>query len=304
MTRENLSRAISLGKALQQSNPETTEQIVDEMVNGRRQKICEDKCVSNRVVCVLRPMCPRRQFLDIMIITGITLKSNPSLPLFCYRQRVKEFRQDYQANRPFLPGAIVFSSDLLDIVSKKKKKRKKGRSESQTILDSMGDALSSHVEIVPGFHAGLMGKNIFFLEEKNNFCVLNPEGRKLDSQLLKGLVELFTKQMDLEVEVIEEGGGLFVLEFNFTDEMDPALLRVNMKNLKTEFITGYDEKTIICEIYLGYGNEGLFNEEHDMSVRVKALQELFEEVKELAGSSQKRKEHKKQDQAEKKKEKR
>ena len=65
----------------------------------------------------------------------------------------------------------MFLNDLLDIVGKKKKKRKKGKNESQTILDSMGDSLISHVEVTPGFYAGLMGSNVFFLEDNSDFCI-------------------------------------------------------------------------------------------------------------------------------------
>ncbi|MHA2297616.1 MAG: hypothetical protein ACXAEU_07835 [Candidatus Hodarchaeales archaeon] len=285
MKKKKLSKAETLGWSLQQADPSTTEQIVEEMVDSRRLKICEEKCVSNRVVCVLRPMCPKRRFLDVMIVAGISLTTKPSLPVFCYKQRLKEFQQDYLDHKSFLPDARIFHEGIMEITGKKKKK--KGKNLSLQILESLGGDISSYMEIQPGFYTTILGKNLVLLNEETHISVLNPENRKISPQLFQGLVDLFKKHYDLSVKVSEEGESFYILEFASKKELDPALLQLNLKNLRTDYITGYDEHSIICELDLSSETTGSFFEGLDERITVKDLQGLFEDIEELISTSKK-----------------
>ncbi|MFW9990434.1 MAG: hypothetical protein ACFFD4_00100 [Candidatus Odinarchaeota archaeon] len=287
MTKKKLSNAERLGWALQQSNPSTTEQIVEEMVDSRRVKICEEKCVSNRVVCVLRPMCPKRRFLDVMIAAGITLTTKPSLPVFCYKQRLKELRQDYLDGRMFLPDVRVFYDGLLEIADKKRKK--KGKSECLQILESLGEAIGTYMEINPDFYVSILGKNIFLIDGETGTCVINPENRKVSPAIFRGLANLFAEHYKLNMVVVEESVNFFLLEFKFKKELDPSLLQLNLKNLKTDHITGFDEHSVICEVDFSQETVSSFIEGLDDRFTIKDLQGLFEDIHDLASSSKKEK---------------
>ncbi len=105
-------------KLIQNSEPESISHFITVLINHQL-KCCNHECLYNKIVCTLRPKCPDRRFLDILI--GIDYQGE-DFPRFCYELRLKELSQLLKyPDMPFPCDILIRLDDFFNLIFKNEK---------------------------------------------------------------------------------------------------------------------------------------------------------------------------------------
>ncbi|MFX1512839.1 MAG: hypothetical protein ACFFCQ_09655 [Promethearchaeota archaeon] len=257
---------------LRNSEPESVHNLVQEMINFRISR-CKNECESKKVVCILRPKCQDRRFLDMLI--GIN-QSKKSLPQFCYNQRIKEIARILkQSDLAFPPDIQIYLDDFLNLILPKKRRKKELSDKFLQKSPFIGAVKSGDKFIV----AAIKSRGVLtIIDQQAGVVIINPLHWKLESpELLETIIEVYEEEFEFEIEMEIELGNFLTYTFRFPDiEIDREIAIEGIH--KSNFIIGFSKHKLIAEIISPEYPFTTFLEEED-HVSVGDIRQMFLEVK-------------------------
>ncbi len=262
-------------KLLRNSEPESVHNLVQEMIDFRISR-CKNECENKKVVCILRPKCLDRRFLDILISVNHPKKG---LPLFCYGQRIKEIARILkQPDLSFPPDIQIYLEDFLNLILGKKKAE---LSEKKLKKSPLIGAIKGGKKFIV---AAIKSRSILtIIDRPTEVVVINPLNWKLEStKLLEAIIEVFEEEFDFNVEMERELGNFLTFTFNFPDmEINREIAIEGIQ--KSNFIIGFTKHNLIAEIITPeFPFTALLEEEDHVSVG--DIRQMFLEVKAIIDS--------------------
>ncbi len=98
----------------------TEDETIWHQMLAERLDFCKNDCESNRVVCILRPKCEDRRYLDILMLNDEFRKK---LPEFCYGTRIDHLIK--AESREHIPNDIyILLDDFISVLTRKKQKKR------------------------------------------------------------------------------------------------------------------------------------------------------------------------------------
>ncbi|MFX0207989.1 MAG: hypothetical protein ACFFDT_18530 [Candidatus Hodarchaeota archaeon] len=266
-------------RLLRNSEPESVHNLVQEMINFRISR-CKNECESKKVVCILRPLCPDRRFLDILISVDHPKKG---LPLFCYGQRIKEIARILkQSDLTFPPDIQIYLSDFLNLILEKKKRKKELFIENIQQSPFIGAVKGGNRFIV----AAIKSRGVLtIIDRKIEVVVINPIHWKLEStKILETIIDVFEEEFQFTVEMERELGNFLTFTFMFPDiDFNRKIAIEGIQ--RSNFLIGFTKHNLIAEIITPEFPFTVLLEEED-HISVGDIRQMFLEVKAIVESQE------------------
>ena len=179
---------------------------------------CE-KCVSDRIICYLKPLCPQRIILEILIRLGVP---TDSLPELCYKRYLSAFK-DIFTNTPTEEyyNRTAYASDFLALLGQGVKNAYDS-GDSHKFIKSLTKTIGKYYTFL-STEISKNGKRIWILANERllmfdmgkNLVVIEPDGPIKSSEIFEELIMLFTKTYELNYEGEEEYKDVWIYRFFF-----------------------------------------------------------------------------------------
>ena len=207
-------------------------------------KKCEE-CLKDRITCALRPFCPEREYLNILIESGAPEKF---LPSFCYHLHKKEVLQYLQGKTTLrrIRDAKLPLEAFIDLtISAKKRKeiiRWINEKNHDKVLNAIVDYLKKLHEQASGALVNGIGiivskyyENIILINFEKKLVNINVERdyiRTLD--VIKALINLICDNLGLSCTLVSTFGNLFYLQIVFyvNKDIDWNTVKLKISELK------------------------------------------------------------------------
>ena len=265
----------ALKEAYESRGASPKESLLDQMIRERLQ-FCLNSCQNNKVVCMLRPKCENRRFLDVLLLVGRighSLQKFP-VPSFCYSQRISQYERFFKdgfGNLP--PDTYITIEDLLTILTGRKKKGRERtlRGISTTLAKTIGRGPYEFTEKVEDSQIILAQGHLAILDEKANLCLLNPQREPIRTkEVLNAITKILCKKHNFKVVIEAAAAGILLnLNAEFNVESDEQLFDIS------DLIVGHDENKIVVEVPIS-------PLEREIKLSVGELVEIFENLGTLA----------------------
>lgn len=214
----------------------------------KRLDLCKE-CQSNRVVCILRPMCRERRFLDVLFGANY---DHTKIPRFCYSQRLKEFNQAKKQKTEPINDAWIFSDDLGGALGRKATKLKKGTKNIDKFISVFENARYS--KITDNLYLFTIEDQLFLIDFETNLAVLNLKRWNFDTiETIQSLFEILVDFKGLEINITEEPGHFISFLFSFNGlKLDKVITELLIR--KSDFLFGTFDNNIVGEIAIHNSN--------------------------------------------------
>lgn len=256
--------------SLKNSPSEVSSLLLKTMLDSFKERVCINQCQFNRVICILRPKCPKRHFQDLLLQSGYKFSQ---IPQFCYSVRLKEIHESYSRDLPFPADTTIFITDFHRIFGDKKS-RHHPTSQFKKILAHFD--LDNVVEITKTFFVVGCNKNVMLVDVEQELVILNPDNWKIDNyELANAIIQVLAREYELEVNIQEEHEFLMVLTFNLqnlVNSSDNSKLEEIIRH--SDSLMGYDAD--LAEIYGEIHIPQHTITEDDLNLQI--LREMFDDL--------------------------
>lgn len=204
---------LGLQKALRNTDADVTSDLLKSMLDSFREQICISTCQFNRVICILRPKCPQRHFLDLLLNSGY---QHSQLPQFCYSVRLKEINENYTKDIYSLTSDInIFLQDFYRIFGQNKTRfhYKRDFKKILTFFEITNIVEINTTKIIIG-----LNKNLLFVDLEKELVTINPsQWVILDPKRIIGTLNVLSKEYKIKLEISEQSEHNLVITFSFPD---------------------------------------------------------------------------------------
>ncbi|MFX1474907.1 MAG: hypothetical protein ACFFCO_05425 [Promethearchaeota archaeon] len=212
------------------------------------------QCMRDRMRCTLRPLCPDRIFLNILIALGA---NTSDLPAFCYQVHIRNLKSYLQSGatrlHPLEPRyPLRYFQSLI---------RKSGESELK--LESFAAFLEKetaskvHSYAIEDVWYFGVGKGIFIVNLEHQLVSLDPDGDTVLRPALEPLITFLVQMHGVNAEILKDMDGTWYLRFKCppmraalmakavnhrveTMKADWAYVNVQSTNQETRILIGLD----------------------------------------------------------------
>jgi hypothetical protein len=190
---------------------------------------CEE-CQRDRMRCTLRPLCPERVFLNILVALGAALDD---FPQFCYQVHLRNLEaylkskaQRTHENEPRYPlqyfrGLIPFKKDKPEANMRAFAAYLQKATQSKVYSDALNDR----------WYFGV-GKGIFVADLSREFVSLDPDGDIVPRPALEPLISLIAKIHRLDVTILKDMESTWYLRVSFRPPKTDQLAEVVQPRLQ------------------------------------------------------------------------
>ncbi len=197
------------------------------------EEVCE-RCMSNRMMCALRPACPNRKFLNLLIKFGVDTKD---LPSFCYEQQISNVNTFLEGSaKAKVIDTTLPIKEFIKILSgggerlveplREKDIKKLSRELFIELKRATPDVL---ISIGEDYVLALVDEGIYYFDLTNEVVIINPRDTIIKSnEMIRDLINIFGEKHKLNLELREEFDGLWYLNV--------AIPVKNSQNAETEEI--------------------------------------------------------------------
>ncbi len=172
-----------------------------------RLKFCLEECQSNRGMCILRPKCKNRRFLDILLLQQ---KYRDRLPSFCYSYRLKELERAHKTANRMLEDVYIKLEDFWKLIPIKSLKKDRHFTKSG-IKKLLREISKKNIETKFVSYQNdtknliLIGTDIFLIDLNLKLCLINPQTLKIGSfDEFSAFSLVFSQLYDLKSEIKQE----------------------------------------------------------------------------------------------------
>lgn len=196
-----------------------TEANIDFLVNAfleSMEEVCE-RCMSNRMMCALRPACPNRKFLNLLIRFGVDSKD---LPSFCYEQQINNVNTFLEgSSKAKIIDTTLPIKEFLKLISgggerlmdplREKDAKKLSRELFIELKRATPDVFIAEGE---DYILALVDEGIYYFDLTNEVVIINPRDTIIKSdEMVRDLINIFRERYKLNLELREEFEGLWYL---------------------------------------------------------------------------------------------
>lgn len=205
---------------------------------------CE-RCMSNRMMCALRPACPNRKFLNLLLRFGVDAKD---LPNFCYEQQLSNVNTYLEgSSKTKIIDTVLPIKEFLKLLSGGGERLigplREGNVEKLSkelfieFKRATPDVLASVGE---DYILVLIDNGLFYFDLSCDIVVINPRDTIIKSKgIISDLINIYREKYKLNLELREEFEGLWYLD---------VLIPLNSKNKNIKEIKGviknYEQKLL------------------------------------------------------------
>lgn len=178
---------------------------------------CE-RCMSNRMMCALRPACPNRKFLNILLRFGVDPKD---LPSFCYQQQLSNVNTYLEgSSKTKVIDTILPIKEFINILSGGGERLmgplREGNVEKLSkelfieLKRATPDVLTS---IGQDYILALVDDGLYYFDLSCEIVVINPRDTIIKSkEIISDLIDIYRERYKLDLELREEFEGLYYLD--------------------------------------------------------------------------------------------
>ncbi len=213
---------------------------------------CE-RCMSNRMMCALRPACPNRKFLNILLRFGVDPKD---LPSFCYQQQLSNVNTYLEgSSQTKIINTILPIKEFINILSGGGERLmgplREGNVEKLSkelfieLKRATPDVLTS---IGEDYILALVDDGLYYFDLSCEIVVINPRDTIIKSkEIISDLIDIYRERYKLDLELREEFEGLFYLDIFIPlensqnkEEIEGVLKDYEPKFLRnTDYVSNY-----------------------------------------------------------------
>jgi hypothetical protein len=213
---------------------------------------CE-RCMSNRMMCALRPACPNRKFLNILLRFGVDPKD---LPSFCYQQQLSNVNTYLEgSSKTKIIDTILSIKEFINILSGGGERLmgplREGNVEKLSkelfieFKRATPDVLTS---IGEDYILALVDDGLYYFDLSCEIVVINPRDTIIKSkEIISDLIDIYRERYKLDLELREEFEGLFYLDIFIPlensqnkEEIEGVLKDYEPKFLRnTDYVSNY-----------------------------------------------------------------
>ncbi|MEM3565201.1 MAG: hypothetical protein QXR19_18375 [Candidatus Jordarchaeaceae archaeon] len=196
-----------------------TEANIDFLVDAfleSMEEVCE-RCMSNRMMCALRPACPNRKFLNLLIRFGVDTKD---LPSFCYEQQITSVNTFLEgSSKAKIIDTTLPIKEFMKILSgggerlmgplREKDVKKLSRELFAELKRATPDVF---IAVGEDYILALVDEGIYYFDLTNEVVIINPRDTIIKSnEMVRDLINIFRERYKLNLELREEFDGLWYL---------------------------------------------------------------------------------------------
>ncbi|MEM2636896.1 MAG: hypothetical protein QXL15_00945 [Candidatus Korarchaeota archaeon] len=248
--------------------------VIDEFIELAAER-CEE-CVRDRIICYLKPLCPQRIILEILI--NMNIPSN-SLPQLCYTRYLSTFKdnffnyatEEYQ-NRTVYAGEFVEQLGGTVKNAYNSKDINKFEKAVRQILSKYFNVVSTNVS-KDSTRLWILAQNkLFLFNFAKNYFIIEPDGPINDANVFEEIFMLFTQIHDIKYEGKEEYKNTWTYRFFFPVNTQLGDV-IDILHGLTSYASWYsDEKNTILSVE--------FNLEH---LTIQKLKKALMHITKLSG---------------------
>ncbi len=225
---------------------------------------CE-RCMSNRMMCALRPACQNRKFLNILLRFGVDVKD---LPSFCYEQQISNVNTYLEgSSKTKIVDVVLPIKEFLNILSGGGERLmgplREGNVEklSKELFIELKRATPDVLTSVGGdYILDLVDDGLYYFDLPCEIVIINPRDTIIKSkEIISDLIDIYRERYKLDLELREEFEGLLYLDIFIPlensqnkEEIEGVLKDYEQKFLRyTDYISNYfsDNKlSLVLEI--------------------------------------------------------
>jgi hypothetical protein len=213
------------------------------------------QCQRDRMRCTIKPLCPDRVFLNMLIALGARTSD---LPPFCYQVSIRALESYLKsgANRDHPHEPRFPLSYFRRFVQFKKDEHEANFEVFKKYLETVTKQTVFGYAIENRWYFGV-GNGIFIVDLKRRLVSLDPDGDVVRHEALEPLLTFLSKMHGLSTEILKDMQDTWYLriEFpkfkdeDFSDHVQPQLkeledlwsfVRVNTINSNTQILVGLD----------------------------------------------------------------
>ncbi|MFX1317646.1 MAG: hypothetical protein ACFE9D_00790 [Promethearchaeota archaeon] len=235
------------------SNP-TMGRFMLTQVLTRMASTCKE-CQRDRMRCTIKPLCPDRVFLNMLIALGA---KTSELPSFCYQVSIRALeaylKSGAKRDHPHEPRYPL--SYFRRYVQFKKDDDEANFEVFKKWLETTTKQTVFGYAIENRWYFGV-GKGIFSVDLKRSMVSLDPDGDIVRREALEPLLTFLMKLYDLSADILKDMQDTWYLRIDFpefseeaySEQVEPQLnalreywsfVRVNNFNSNTQFLIGLD----------------------------------------------------------------
>ncbi len=168
------------------------------------------QCMRDRMRCTLRPLCPDRIFLNILIALGA---ATSDLPAFCYQVHIRNLKAYFQSGavrtHPLEPRyPLRYFQSLI---------RKSGEAEMKiesfaAYLEKETGSLVHSYTLENVWYFGV-GRGIFIVNLEHQLVSLDPDGDTVLRPALEPLITFLVQMHGVSAEILKDMDGTWYLRF-------------------------------------------------------------------------------------------
>ncbi len=215
---------------------------------------CE-RCMSNRMMCALRPACPNRKFLNILLRFGVDVKD---LPSFCYEQQLSSVNTYLEgSSKTKIIDTVLPIKEFLNLLSGGGERLmgplREGNVEklSKELFIELKRATPEVLTSVgEDYILALVDDGLYYFDLSCEIAIINPRDTTIKSKkIISDLINIYRERYKLDLELREEFEGLFYLDIfiplensqnKFKDKIEGILKDYEQKFLRfTDYVSNY-----------------------------------------------------------------
>lgn len=205
-------------KALTEDQTEATANLLISVFLESMEEVCE-RCMSNRMMCTLRPECQNRIFLNILIKFGVDVKD---LPSFCYEQQVNRINMFLEgSSKTRIVDAVLPIREFIKILTGGVGEKFANTLQSGNIEKLSKQLFNELKRVTPevlisvgyDYILALVDEGIYYFDLSNEIVIINPQDTSVKSkEILSGLIDIYKERYKISLELREEFEGLCYLD--------------------------------------------------------------------------------------------
>nr|MDO8082703.1 hypothetical protein [Candidatus Freyarchaeota archaeon] len=243
-----------LVKSLTEDQTEGNADLLTNVFLESMEEVCE-RCMSNRMMCALRPACPNRIFLNLLIKFGVDVKD---LPSFCYEQQINNVNTFLEGSaKTKIFDTILPIREFLNILSGGGGEKLMGSLRTRNIEKLSKELFNELKRATPevltsvgkDYILALVGDGLYYFDLSNEIVIINPQDTIIKSkEILRGLIDIYRERYKLDLELREEFEGLLYLNIFIpiensqkqdAEEINKILEDYEKKLSSTDYVSSY-----------------------------------------------------------------
>ncbi len=210
---------------------------------------CE-RCMSNRMMCALRPACPNRRFLNLLIRMGVGVSD---LPTFCYEQQVNNINTYLEgSSKTRIIDATLPVEEFLNILSGGGERligplrdRNIEKLSKELFIELKRATPEVLTSVGEDYILALVDDRVYFFDFTREIVIINPRDTIIKSkEIIKDLINIYKERYGLDLELREEFDGLYYLDVSLpiknSENKDAEDIEELLKGYKERFLRSTD----------------------------------------------------------------